>query len=48
MKGTRPLGNNEIRSVSTCFAEVMSMTQFCLELSPLSASRTTSALNLGV
>ena len=23
MKGTRPLDNNEIRSVSTCFTEVM-------------------------
>ena len=30
MKGTRPLDNNEIRSVSTCFAEVMAATQFCL------------------
>ena len=30
MKGTRPLDNDEIRSVSTCFAEVVSPTQFCL------------------
>ena len=30
MKGTRPLDNDEIRLVSTCFAEVVVPTQFCL------------------
>ena len=30
MKGTRPLDNDEIRSVSTCFAEVVSTAHFHL------------------
>ena len=28
MKGTRPLDNDEIRNVSTCFTEIVTTTQF--------------------
>ena len=40
MKGIRSLDNNEIRSVSTCFTEVMGVLRHssAWELSPLSAS----------